>query len=66
MRIVLNGRATEAEEGLSLRDLISFHRIKLDGAIVLVNEAVVPEGMWAGTVLAADDRIELLSLVAGG
>ena len=66
MRIILNGRAIEAEEGLNVQDLMRDHHLKADGVIVVVNEAVIAEGMWASTVLAVDDRIELLSLVAGG
>lgn len=66
MRIIINGRTREMETGTSLADLILSCNVKAEGAIVVLNDAVVAEEAWARTMLAPDDRAELLSLVAGG
>jgi len=36
------------------------------GVAVALNGQVVPRGAWGATVLAADDRVEVLSAVQGG
>jgi sulfur carrier protein len=36
------------------------------GIAAAVNETVVPRGAWPATVLAAGDRVEILTAVQGG
>ncbi|MBD8078306.1 sulfur carrier protein ThiS [Cellulosimicrobium arenosum] len=36
------------------------------GVAVAINDAVVPRGTWADTVVAPGDRVEILTAVQGG
>ncbi|ACZ30488.1 thiamine biosynthesis protein ThiS [Xylanimonas cellulosilytica DSM 15894] len=36
------------------------------GVAVAVNDAVVPRGAWTSTVVAAGDRVEVVTAVQGG
>jgi sulfur carrier protein len=36
------------------------------GVAVAINDAVVPRGTWAGTVVAPGDRVEIVTAVQGG
>ncbi|OPY74754.1 MAG: Sulfur carrier protein ThiS [Syntrophorhabdus sp. PtaU1.Bin153] len=66
MRLLVNGKVMETREHTNLRDLIGSCNVKPGGIIVVVNETVVAEDIWTDRVLTDGDRIELLSLVAGG
>lgn len=66
MKVLVNGKSMEAKACMNLRDLISSFNMKPGGIIVVVNETVVAEDIWTDRVLTDGDRIELLSLVAGG
>ncbi|OPY72339.1 MAG: Sulfur carrier protein ThiS [Syntrophorhabdus sp. PtaU1.Bin050] len=66
MKLLVNGKTMEAREHINLRDLIGSCNVKPGGIIVVVSETVVAEDIWTDRVLTDGDRIELLSLVAGG
>lgn len=66
MRITVNGTEKDVPHLSTLLDLIQ--DLGLDPAVVVaeLNQNVVPGNRFAGTVLHADDRLELLSFVGGG
>jgi sulfur carrier protein len=66
MRLLVNGEAYEAEDGISVRTLIE--RLGLASGPVAVerNREVVPRSEHATTALAAEDTIEIVHFVGGG
>lgn len=66
MTIVVNGQPMEIRARSSLADVVLVIGSKAKGAIVVLNETVVPENLWAAVPVNLGDRVELLSLVAGG
>jgi sulfur carrier protein len=66
MRVVVNGEAVEVADGSSVDELLAM--LGLGGRWVVVerNGAPVDRRDLATTVLAADDRLELVRAVAGG
>lgn len=66
MTIIVNGQSVEVQAGSSLADIVLVIGSKAKGAIVVLNETVVPENLWTAVPVNLGDRLELLSLVAGG
>lgn len=66
MRIIVNGRPMDVEDGLALTTLL--HGLVTDPARVAValNGAVVPRGEQASRTLAPGDTIEVIEPVGGG
>ena len=68
MMVVVNGSPIELEQGAPLADAISVVRSdpSARGIAVAVNGTVVPRSAWAETRLSEDDKVEVLTAVAGG
>ncbi|HVL84044.1 MAG TPA: sulfur carrier protein ThiS [Pseudonocardia sp.] len=75
LRVTVNGEPRDVVDGTTVADLLADLLDQRDGTpvgsagdgtAVAVNDDVVPRGEWAGAVLVADDRIEVLDAVAGG
>lgn len=66
IRIVLNGREREVEEGLTLDGLLA--RLELPAARVAVekNRKVVSRARFGAEPIEAGDRLEIVTLVGGG
>ena len=66
MRIQLNGQETECPDGCTVAELLRRLDIPTAGTAVARNETVVRKADYASTMLAPDDRIEIIRAVAGG
>ncbi|MCE5326076.1 MAG: sulfur carrier protein ThiS [Planctomycetaceae bacterium] len=66
MRIMVNGEWTEQPEGLTMAALLE--RLDLEPLRVAVerNRRLVRRAEFAQTLLAADDQLEIVTLVGGG
>ncbi len=66
MSISLNGEPRHVARGLSVAALLG--QLQLDSRKVAVerNEAIVPRSRYAETVLAPDDRLEIVHFIGGG
>jgi sulfur carrier protein len=66
VQITLNGNQRSAPDGCSVAQLIGRVSDRTAGIAVAVNGEVVPRGSWPTTMLAAGDRVELVTAVQGG
>jgi sulfur carrier protein len=66
MKITVNGRATEVDEGMDLRRLVHSGKANPEKVILVLNDGVVKSDQWSLTVLSEGDRVELVSFVGGG
>lgn len=66
MRLVVNGEPLEAEDAITVTELLK--RLDLAGGPVAVerNGDVVPRAQHPTTVLADGDRVEVVHFVGGG
>jgi sulfur carrier protein len=65
-QVRVNGRERPLAPGTTLDGVVAEVTRAAKGVAVAVNEAVVPRGAWATTVLADGDRVEILTAVQGG
>jgi sulfur carrier protein len=64
--ILLNGAPLELEAGTTVSALVAVAAESPKGIAVAVNADVVPRSAWDRTVVAAGDRVELLTAAQGG
>ena len=66
MNVWVNGDRRDLGGGATIEALVLEIAPWQRGVAVALNGQVVPRGAWAGTRLAPDDRVEVLSAVQGG
>lgn len=68
MRIFVNGAIVELPDRASVSDAVVVVRPAATGrgVAVAVNGEVVPKSVWSDTELSPDDKVEVLTAVAGG
>ncbi|AGL00412.1 sulfur carrier protein ThiS [Desulfoscipio gibsoniae] len=66
MKIILNGKAVEVEQGLSIADLVMQKKLKPDAVIVEINYELIKAKDWQARKLKDDDQVEILHFVGGG
>jgi sulfur carrier protein len=66
MKITVNGKATEIDEGMDLRRFVHSGKANPEKVILVLNDGVVKSDQWSLTVLSEGDRVELVSFVGGG
>lgn len=66
MRITLNGRPEDVEEGMRLLDLVSAKGLAREAVLVEYNRSALRQRDLDGIVLREGDEIELLRISAGG
>ena len=66
--ITVNGKATQADDGSVLADVVQRAGIVLDGdgIAIAVNDAVVPKRDWSTRRVHDGDVIEIIRAVQGG
>ena len=64
--ISLNGEQRRVAAGLSVAGLLSHLHLDARKVAVERNEAIVSRSRYAETVLAPDDRIEIVHFIGGG
>ena len=64
--IKVNGQTVPHYQTESLCELLERLNIKRYGIAVEINEKLIPLAKHASTLIADDDRIEIVSLVGGG
>ena len=66
MRVCVNGRERELPDGTTMADLVAMLALQPRRIAVERNRRLVPRNRFAETVLAPEDRIEIVTLVGGG
>jgi len=66
LRIQVNGEPLEVEENISLPDLVAGLNLKAEQIAIELNHNVVRRAQWEGTLLQADDKVEIVHFVGGG
>ena len=66
MQVVVNGRTEDVDEGSTVADVVRRFRLAPSQVAVEVNAELVPRARYGERVLAAGDRIEIVTFVGGG
>ena len=66
MNIYLNGESRDVPENLSLAALLDYLKLPADRVAVERNREIAPKSTWDGTIVQAEDRLEVVHFVGGG
>jgi thiamine biosynthesis protein ThiS len=66
MIIFVNGREVDCQAGLTIAELIAQHRLTPEVTLVEQNGIALPRRDWKERSLQENDRLEILSVAAGG
>ena len=66
MQVYINGKVKDIPEALALSDLVILLELPATRIAVEVNRVVVRRVDWEKTLLANDDRVEIVHFVGGG
>lgn len=66
MQIELNGKPHVVADGVDLAQLMVALELAGKAVAVAVNRQVVPAQSWAGRMLAAADRVDVVRAIGGG
>ena len=66
MRVKVNGQEAELETGTSLELLVSAYRLKPEQIVIELNRKVPAKAVWATTLLAEGDEVEIVKFLGGG
>lgn len=66
MRVYVNGEEKEVSDKLSLGELIVQLDLPVTRVAIELNRTVVRRANWETTILAAEDRLEIVHFVGGG
>jgi sulfur carrier protein len=66
MRVMVNGRSIEVQEGLTLADLLAQLGVRREFTAVALNREIARRASHATTVLREGDRLEIVHPMAGG
>jgi len=66
MRLTINGDRREIDEGLTLAAYLHLLNLRPQMVVVERNGGIVPRADYAQTLLAENDTLELVQMMAGG
>jgi len=66
LQVYINGKVKDIPEALALSDLVILLELPATRIAVEVNRAVVRRVDWEKTLLANEDRVEIVHFVGGG
>lgn len=66
MRIYVNGKETEIGEQLTVAALIAEKGLNPNALVIEHNTVILPKEAWAQSVLADEDKLEIITFVGGG
>ena len=64
--IELNHRKYPYRAGATVSTLMAENHFDHSYIIVKINEAIIEEEAWAGTAIAAGDKVEIIHIFGGG
>ena len=66
MRICINGKEIEVAEQLTVAALVAEKGLDPNTVVVEHNMVILPKEKWSQSVLAAEDKLEIIAFVGGG
>lgn len=66
MDVIINGQRSRIAPSTTVTDVVRSLTSAEIGVAVALNDEVVPRAEWSRTVVADDDRVDVLTAVPGG
>lgn len=66
MRVKVNGQETRLDDGITVEGLVASYRLKPEQVVIELNRKVPAKAVWATTLLAEGDEVEIVKFLGGG
>ncbi len=66
MRVYVNGKESDVAEGLTVAAMVAEKGLSPNAVVVEHNSVILPTEKWPQCVLAAGDKLEMITFVGGG
>ncbi len=66
MRVKVNGQEADLEAGMDLERLVKAYRLRPEQVVIELNRKVPAKAVWASTLLAEGDEVEIVKFLGGG
>jgi len=66
MKVMINGKEEQLQEGMNVADLLAFRKIRPEMVSVELNGAILHRDKFGTTPLSAGDKMEFLYYMGGG
>ena len=66
MNIMVNGRAENASQGMTVSGLLEMYHFISEHVVVEINGNIIKKDQFSQTAIEPDDKIEILKFVGGG
>ncbi|MCL4428297.1 MAG: sulfur carrier protein ThiS [Deltaproteobacteria bacterium] len=66
MKLELNGKEYNADNGITVQNLIDELKLNIKSTAVAVNKTIISKSSYAAFVLNDNDKIDLVSIAPGG
>ena len=66
MNVTINGKKEQVQDGISVADLLSARKIRVEMVSVEINDAILHRDQFAKTPLKEGDRVEFIYYMGGG
>lgn len=66
MRVYVNGQEADVAEHLTVAALVAEKGLNPNTVVVEHNLVILPKEEWSEMVLAAEDKLEIITFVGGG
>ena len=66
MKVMINGKGEELQDGISVAELLAFRKIRAEMISVELNGAILHRGKFGSTRLSEGDKVEFIYYMGGG
>ena len=66
MKIYINQKEIEAQDSISIKELLDMQQISIEGTAIAIDNKLVPKNEWDDRILTDGNKITLIRATFGG
>lgn len=66
MKIYINQKEIEAQDSISIKELLDMQQISIEGTAIAIDNKLVPKNEWNDRILTEGNKITIIQATFGG
>ncbi|MDB0675720.1 sulfur carrier protein ThiS [Barnesiella intestinihominis] len=66
MKIYINQKEIEAQDSISIKELLDMQQISIEGTAIAIDNKLVPKNEWNDRILTEGNKITIIRATFGG
>ena len=66
MNIILNNKSDEVNDGITIKELLYYKKIRTRYIAIEINKKIIPKSSYCEHELREGDKIEIITAIGGG